>query len=245
MADKGALQAVSIVLVSPRYPENVGSVARAMKNMGLERLVIVDGCSPLHAHAYKLASGAEDLLERAEEFPTLKEAVAEMGFVVGMTSRGGKERCPLLSPKTAVKKLIPLASRNRVAMVFGSEKEGLTNPELSLCNMYVRIPSSDDFPSRNLAHAVAVICYELFLGTNGDEKEGEPLAAVEQMEAMYAHMERTLVDIDFLEANRSKRIMWVLRKLLGRSQMNEREVQILQGIWSQVDRQIRKKQGPR
>ena len=245
MAGKEALQAISIVLVSPRYPENVGSVARTMKNMGLEHLVIVDGCSPLHAHAYKLASGAEDLLERAEEFPTLNEAVAEMGFVVGMTSRGGRERSPLLSPKAAVQKLIPLTARNRVAMVFGSEKKGLTNPELSLCNMVVRIPSSDDFPSLNLAHAVTVICYELFVGANGDGKEAEPLAAVEQTEAMFDHMERTLVDIDFLEADRSKRIMWVLRKLLGRSQMNEREVQILQGIWSQVDRQIRKKQGPR
>ncbi len=245
MAGKEALQAISIVLVSPRYPENVGSVARAMKNMGLERLVIVDGCSPLHAHAYKLASGAEDLLERAEEFATLKEAVAEMGFVAGMTSRGGKERSPLLSPKAAVQKLIPLAARNRVAMVFGSEKKGLTNPELSLCNLYVRIPSSDAFPSLNLAQAVTVICYELFVGTNGEREDVEPLAAVEQTEAMYDHMEKTLVDIDFLEANRSKRIMWVLRKLLGRSQMNEREVQILQGIWSQVDRQIKKKQDPR
>src|SRR5512135_3470770 len=116
MAGKEALQAISIDLVSPRYPENVGCVARAMKNMGLERLVIVDGCSRLHAHAYKLASGAEDLLERAEEFATLKEAVAEMGFVAGMASRGGKERSPLLSPKAAVPKLIPLTARNRVAM---------------------------------------------------------------------------------------------------------------------------------
>ena len=88
------LDSISVILVRPRFHENIGSVARAMKNMGLHRLILVNGCSPLHVNAYKLASGADDILERAEEFFTLNEAISEMGCVVGITSRGGKERDP-------------------------------------------------------------------------------------------------------------------------------------------------------
>ena len=83
MRSSMALDSISVILVRPRFPENIGSVARAMKNMSFRRLIIVDGCSPIHIHAYKLASGAEDILERAEEYPTLKEAISEMGCVVG------------------------------------------------------------------------------------------------------------------------------------------------------------------
>jgi len=126
MKEKVNLNALSIILVRPKFHENIGSVARAMKNMGLTRLMIVNGCSPLHPNAYKLASGAEDILERAEEFFAFREAISEMGCVVGTTSRGGKERYPLLTPKTLAKKLIPLSIKNAIGLAFGSEKEGLT-----------------------------------------------------------------------------------------------------------------------
>jgi tRNA/rRNA methyltransferase len=239
MKQQVRLEAISIILVRPRFPENIGSVARAMKNMGLYRLVLVNGCSPLHPNAYKLASGAEDILERAEEFFTLKEAISEMGCVVGVTSRGGKERDPLWSPEDLMKKLIPLSEKNLIALVFGSEKEGLTNEELSLCHLYARIPSSELFPSLNLAQAVMVFCYELFKSPVTVLKPSIQLAKAEQLERMYEHMERTLIDIGFLDPHHPKRIMRVLRKIFGRSQMDEREVRILQGIWSQVDRQIK------
>lgn len=229
------LNSISILLVRPRYHENIGSVARVMKNMGLNRLIVVDGSSPLHRDAYKLASGAEDILERAEEFPTLREAISEMGCVVGMTSRGGKERGPLLTPKDLVEQLIPVSEKNLIGLVFGSEKEGLTNEELSLCHLYVRIPSADSFPSLNLAQAVMVLCYELFQLSTTIRKETGPLASSERLERMFEHMERTLVAIGFLDAKQPEKIMRVLRKIFGRSQMDEREVQIFQGIWSKVD----------
>jgi tRNA/rRNA methyltransferase len=210
-------------------------VARAMKNMGLNRLVVVDGSSPLHRDAYKLASGAEDILERAEEFPSLREAISEMEYVVGSTSRAGKERSPLLTPKNVAEKLIPISEENSIALVFGSEKEGLTNEELSLCHLYVRIPSVESFPSLNLAQAVMVLCYELFQSSTTNQKETGPLASSDHLERMFAHMERTLLAIEFLDAKQPERIMRVLRKIFGRSQMDEREVQIFQGIWSKVD----------
>jgi tRNA/rRNA methyltransferase len=229
------LNSISILLVRPRYHENIGSVARAMKNMGLNRLIVVDGSSPLHRDAYKLASGAEDILERAEEFPTLREAISEMGYVVGMTSRAGKERSPHLAPKDVAEKLIPISEENSIALVFGSEKEGLTNEELSLCHLYVRIPSADSFPSLNLAQAVMVLCYELFQSSTTIQQETGPLASSDHLERMFEHMEKTLLAIEFLDAKQPERIMRVLRKVFGRSQMDEREVQILQGIWSKMD----------
>jgi TrmH family RNA methyltransferase len=212
-----------------------------MKNMGLNRLIVVDGSSPLHRDAYKLASGAEDVLERAEEFPTLKEATSEMGCVVGMTSRAGKERSPLLTPKNVAEKLIPISEENSIALVFGSEKEGLTNEELSLCHYYVRIPSVDSFPSLNLAQAVVVLCYELFQSSTTNQEETGPLASSDHLERMFKHMERTLVAIEFLDAKQPERIMRVLRKIFGRSQLDEREVQIFQGIWSKMDWHLKKR----
>jgi len=240
MKGKMNLDSISILLVRPKFHENIGSVARAMKNMGLSRLIVVNGCSPLHPNAYKLASGAEDILERAEEFFTLREAISEMGCVVGTTSRGGKERHPLLTPETLAKKLIPLSLKNSIGLVFGSEKEGLTSDELFLCHLYVRIPSMESFPSLNLAQAVMVVCYELFQASLEIPKQPIQLAQAEQLERMFEHMEKTLIQIGFLDSNHPKRIIRVLRKLFGRSQMDDREVQILQGIWSQMDWYLRK-----
>jgi len=203
--------------------------------MGLHRLIVVEGCSPLHMNAYKLASGAEDILERAEEFIELKEAISGLGCIVGTTSRQRKERTPLLTPRELAGQLIPISQENSIGLVFGSEKEGLTNEELSLCHLYVRIPSSESFPSLNLAHAVMVICYELFQSSVSTKHPTPKMASSEQIERMFAHMERTLLDIGFLEAENPKRIMRTLRRLFGRSQLEDRDVRILQGIWSRMD----------
>jgi len=239
MKRKLNLDSISILLVRPKFHENIGSVARAMKNMGLSRLMVVNGCSPLHPDAYKLASGAEDILERAEEFSTLGEAISEMGCVAGTTSRGRKEIRPFLTPKTLAKRLIPLSMKNSIGLAFGSEKEGLTNEELTLCHLCVRIPSVESFASLNLAQTVMVVCYELFQASADIPKQAVHLAKAEQLERMFEHMEETLVHIGFLDSAHPKKIMRAMRNLLGRSQMDEREVQILQGIWSQMDRYLR------
>jgi len=241
MRGKVALDSISVILVRPRFPENIGSVARAMKNMGLRRLVLVDGCSPLHGNAYKLASGAEEILERAEEAPTLREAVNDMGCVVGMTCRKGKGRSPVLSPKELVEKLVPLTQGNTIGLAFGSEKEGLTNEELSLCHLFARIPSANDFPSLNLAQSVMVICYELFNASDAVTGPPSRMAPAGDLERMFEQMEKTLVDIGFLNPKHPQPIMRVLRSLFGRSHLNEREVQILRGIWSQVDWHTRRR----
>jgi tRNA/rRNA methyltransferase len=240
MRAKANLDAVSIILVRSRFPENVGAVARIMKNMGLKRLILVDGCSPLQRNAYKLASGAEEILERAEEVSTLREAAAELEFVAGMTSRGRGERGAFLTPRELMKELIPLSTANSAGLVFGSEKEGLNNEELSLCHRHVRIPSSDTFSSLNLAQAVAVLCYELFQSSYSVQRTPARLAASDQIEKMFEHMEKTLVDIGFLESRNPNRIMRAFRRLFGRIRLEEKDTQILQGIWSRMDWQMRR-----
>ncbi len=241
MRRKVRLDSIRIILVRPKFPENIGSVARAMKNMGLSRLAVVNGCSPLLPNAYKLASGAEDILERAEEFLTLREAISDIGCVVGMTSRGGQDRDPDLALEALTKKIIPLSQKNLIGLVFGSEKEGLTNEELALCHLYGRIPSVESFGSLNLAQAVMVVSYELFKASAEIPKKEVRLARAEQQERMLEHMEETLLRIGFLDSNNPKRIMRVLRRLFGRSQMDDREAQILHGIWSQIDHHLRAK----
>jgi tRNA/rRNA methyltransferase len=129
-----------------------------------------------------------------------------------------------------------------IVLAFGSEKEGLTSDELFLCHLYVRIPSMESFPSLNLAQAVMVVCYELFQASIEIPKQPIQLAQVEQLERMFEHMEKTLIQIGFLDSNHPKRIMRVLRRLLGRRQMDEREVQILQGIWSQMGHHLRNRE---
>lgn len=229
------LDSVSIVLVRPRFSENIGSVARAMKNMGLHRLSIVNGCSPLQMNAYKLASGAEEILERAEEYVTLEEALSETGCVVGMTSREGRDRNPLLAPRELGRRLLALSETSSIGLVFGPEREGLTNEELSLCHLLVKIPCSEDFSSLNLSQAVMILCYELFLLSGTVRDRSSPSARFEHLERMFLHMEKTLARIGFLDPEHPEKIATVLRRILGRSQLDEREVRILQGVWSRVD----------
>jgi tRNA/rRNA methyltransferase len=234
MKEKVNLEAISIILIRPKFPENVGSVARAMKNTGLSRLTLVGGCSALHMNAYKLASGAEDILERAEEWSSMDEALEGQDCLVGTTSREGRGRVPLLRPNDLVARLVPVSQKSSIALIFGPEKDGLTNEELSRCHLYVRIPSAMSFPSFNLSHAVAIICHELFNASAPGPKRPVQLAGAGQMEDMFRQMEKTLADIGFLDSRHPKRIMTALRSLFGRSQMEERDVQILRGIWSQV-----------
>ncbi len=238
MKEKITLDSISIILVRPKFPENIGSVARAMKNMGLNRLIVVNGCSPLHANAYKLASGAEDILERAEEFFSLGEAISEMGVVVGFTTREGRDRRPDLTPEALSKKLIPLSKKNKIGLAFGSEKEGLTNDDLSLCHLCARIPCEDSFPSLNLAQAVMIVCYELFKASTESPRKSAQLVQAGQLESMFEHMEKTLIRIGFMDPNYPKRMMRSLKRFFGRSQMDDREVRIFQGIWSEMDRQL-------
>jgi tRNA (cytidine32/uridine32-2'-O)-methyltransferase len=234
------LHNISIVLVDTKTPANIGATARCMMNMGLPHLVLVrPPKDPLH-EAVKLAAGADTVLDRSQVVATLKEAVVDHGLVFGTSRHKGRLRKNIRTPRDAAKEIIPFLSRNKVAIVFGNEVNGLTREDLALCSDIMAIPSSDSFPSLNLSHAVMIIAYELFLASRErvlpDPKE---LAPSKFAEDFYQHLEKTLLDIEFLDQDKPERMMFTLRQLFGRSRLGRRDVAVLRGILSAVERAAR------
>jgi tRNA/rRNA methyltransferase len=158
-------------------------------------------------------------------------------LVFGTSRHKGRLRKNIRTPRDAAEEIIPLLSRNKVALVFGNEVNGLTREDLSLCHEIITIPSSDSFPSLNLSHAVMIMAYELFLASKGHlAPDAKELAPSKTVEDFYQHLQKTLLDIEFLSKDEAKRMMFTLRQLFGRSRLNQRDVAVLRGIFSAVDR---------
>ncbi len=243
MKKNNAASGISIILVDTRTPANIGAVARAMMNMGLNRLVLVDPPPDRTGEAFKLAAGAESILDSAATFPSLKEALADQSIAIGVSRHRGRLRKNIHSPREAASRLLPLLGTNRIAVVFGNEVNGLEKEHLALCQEFISIPSSAAFPSLNLSHAVMVIAYELFVATAGSALSAprQP-AAGKELEDFYSHLRSVLETTGFLDPNNPDRMMFSLRQLFGRSQPDSREVKILRGILSTVERSVRCRQ---
>ena len=225
------LDNISIILVEPRTPANIGATARCMMNMGLHALALVNPLKELDGEAYKLAAGADQVLSSARTYPSLSDAIAGHGLVIGTSRQTSRRRKNVRSPREMAEQVAPLLSRNRTAIVFGNEVNGLANSDLALCHEIVSIPSSDAFPSLNLSHAVMVIAYELFTASR-PKHPGSPsvLAPAEDLEGMYCHLQETLLTIGFFRSADAERMMFSLKQLFNRSRMDSREVAILRGI---------------
>lgn len=241
MMRNSLLQNISIILVRPRTPANIGAVARCMMNMGLSRMVLVRPLKENSDEAFKLAAGADEILKHAEFFSTLEEAVAGSHLVIGTSRHRGRLRKNINTPREMAAKVVPLLARNSVAVVFGDEVNGLDNDEIALCNEIVSIPSSNAFPSLNLSHAVLVVAYELFLaaGAKKHEDSNVELARAGELEGFHRHLEKTLQDIGFLDQDHPERMMLALRQLFGRARLDERDLRILRGILSRIERLVK------
>ncbi|WP_236685506.1 RNA methyltransferase [Geobacter pickeringii] len=228
---------ISVVLVEPQSPGNVGMVCRAMKNMGLRELRIVKGCCLDHPEALKFAVSAKDLLEGARVFSTLQEALADTELSVATTRRHGKYRQEIFSPTEIVAKIAANLSANRAAFVFGREDNGLSTDELSLCRWHATIPTSNEYGSLNLAQAVLIFCYELFkeLGESLPEGEERGLAGSSELESLFGQMEHTLMRIGFLNPQNPAHIMRSMRRIFSRAELDGREVVVLRGMMTQID----------
>ncbi len=233
------LENICVVLVEPRGPRNVGSVCRAMKNFGLRDLRLVNPKTNHLAHeARQMAVKATDLLEDARIFDSLAESLSDCATAFGTTRRFGKYREDLLHPDAAAEQILPLSSTDPVALVFGREDKGLHTAELDLCQRFITIPTDEALPSMNLAQAVALCLYELRKGQGrlqGAATGRKRLAGVKSMEEMYTHMEDSLTECGFLNPQNPDHIMRAFRRIFGRAGLNEREVRILRGLWSQVE----------
>ena len=229
------LDNIRIVLVRPRGAANVGAVARAMKNMGLDDLVLVRP-APMHAFwARAMAVHADDVLRRVRQVDSLDAAVADCGLVVGTTCREGPYRAAAQAPRVAAPRIVATAVANRVAVVFGPEDHGLSNVDLKGCHQLIAIPASPAYPSLNLAQAVMVCCYEFFQAAQ-DGVVAEPvLAPAERVTRMFDRLQAAFLSIGFLHADNPDHIMHALRRLLGRAQLEERDVRILLALARQIE----------
>ena len=231
------LENVKIVLVNTTHPGNIGATARAMKTMGLERLVLVSPKLFPSAECTARAAGADDILARARVFSSLADAVADCGLVFGTSARERSIAWPEVSPETAARQIISRSKANpETAVVFGRESSGLSNEELEICHAMLRIPTNAEFPSLNIAQAVQIVCYEiarqyLALEATGTE-DAQPEAAVtaEQMEHFYEHFQQTLTDIGYLDPEKPRRLMRRIRRLFNRARPDSNEYNIRRGI---------------
>ena len=237
MRHESLLRKVSIVLVDTKTPANIGATARCMMNMGLSHLVLVRPPSDEAHEATKLAADAVGILNSAEVYSSLKDAIADQMLVFGTSRHKGKLRENLHTPHEAAKMIIAALCQNKIAILFGNEVNGLDREDLSLCHEFIAIPSSYAFPSLNLSHAVMIIAYELFIASK--EKPisyTRELARAGAIEDFYRHLQHTLEDIDFLDRSSPQRMMFSLRQLFGRSRLSRRDVSILRGILTAMDR---------
>jgi TrmH family RNA methyltransferase len=235
MLEDCPLDNISIVLVHTKTPANIGAVARCMMNMGLSRLILVRPPADANNDALKLAAGAEQVLNSAKRFDTLKDAVADHGLIIGTSRHRARNRRNVHSPREAAERIALHLAGNRVALVFGREVNGLEKGDLALCHELIAIPSSAVFPSLNLSHAVMIVAYELFLAARSVLPSGERrLARSEDFEQFFAHLQDTLRGIGFLDDANADRMMTSLRQLFGRARLEPRDVSILRGILSAI-----------
>jgi len=243
---------IRIVLVAPSHPGNIGAAARAMKNMALGALVLVNPRQFPHPEATARASGADDVLAGARVVPTLGEALHGCGFVAATTARERDQYFRVVDVRDAAARIISAAHSAPAAVVFGAERSGLTNQELESAHVLIRIPASSAYPSLNLAMAVQLVAYELFraraaaLAPRAPAPPAAPLATAHELERLYAHFGVVLEEIDFRDRTQSgTHLMGRIRRFLQRAELDQNEVNILRGILTAVQGRRRPAGGER
>lgn len=240
---------IRIVLVETSHPGNIGAVARALKNMALEELVLVRPRQFPHPEASARASGAEDLLQRARVVTDLSQALEGCGLVLATTGRERDQYFRVIDARSAARRAIRQAEQAPVAILFGAERTGLTNEDLRYAHALLAIPANPAYPSLNIAMAVQIVAYELMCARL--ESAGEaprsittpavPLATPEEMDRLYSHLAEVLQEIDFRDRTQSgTHLMRRIRRLIQRAEPDLNEVHILRGILTAVQQRRRR-----
>jgi len=229
------LENIRIILVEPKYAGNIGSVCRAMMNMGITDLaLVVPDEHPDWEEARKLACHAGPVLDRIKFFRTLEEAAADCTVVAGTSARTGFYRDHACLPREIAPVVLDSAAHHKAALVFGREDKGLFNEEIAICTHLLNIPSSECYPSLNLSHAVMICCYELFLlAGSGDYKpprESSPEATGRMRELLFDSWSRMMLETGFCEKEKLDHMMLGLRRIFNRGKLTDNDVKILLGI---------------
>lgn len=237
MSEIDALKHIRLVLVDPKQPGNIGSVARAMKNMGLSRLYLVTPADHTCGEARAMAHGSGDILYGATVVDTLEEALEGTSFVVGTSHRIRRGFNQLHSPTEAAEQLVALDQEREGAIVFGREKNGFTNDELHLCQIISKVPSAVAYPSLNLAQATLIYGYELFQAVHNAPAPPEiDLASHDEIEVMYGHVQQGLDKLGFVARHDPRTFMRSIRRIFNRTQLERRDVATVHQIFRQIDR---------
>ncbi len=232
---------VRFVLCETSHPGNIGAAARAIKTMGFSELVLVDPQDFPSSEADARASGAVDVLAAARVVDTLADAVADCRIVFGSSARRRKLRWPELNPRECAQQALATARSGPVAIVFGTERSGLTNEQMDLCNALVYIPANPDYSSLNLASAVQLIAYELHFARGEFQPAQEPefaSATAADMELFYAHLERVMIGSGFMDPANPRQLERKLRRLFNRAHPDVNELGILRGLLAAVERHL-------
>ena len=236
--------AIRIVLVDTSHPGNIGASARAMKNMGLESLVLVRPQSHPDPEAVARASGAGDLLAGARVVATVDEAICDCGLVLGTTARARSANWRVIDARDGAAELAAASTRRPTAVLFGGERNGLANEELARCHGLIRIPTAPEYGSLNLAQAVQIVCYEILMATLAADDSpaaarAAPLATAKEMQALQAHLGRVLRSSGFMHDGNTAQLRGRLERLFARALPDDGEVRILRGMFAAIERGLR------
>ncbi|ROR01608.1 RNA methyltransferase [Desulfosoma caldarium] len=231
------LDNIAVVLHRPHFPENIGAAARAAKNMGIRRLIVVDPLDCDLTRILKMAThAAEDVVATMEIYDNLREALGSFQYIIGTTARTGSQRRTIMDPRDIARRVVSISRTNKTALLFGPENRGLANRELKYCHALVTIPTSQEFASLNLAQAVMIMTYEIFRAAEQPPESFTPkLATSFELEAMYDHLQETLAKIHFVNPENPEYWMRSLRRFFSRIGLQAREVKIIRGICRQIE----------
>lgn len=233
------LDNLCIILVEPKGSLNIGSTSRAMMNFGLSDLRLVNPIADhLNDDARKMAVRSTPILEKAKIFSNLGDALADTHYSIATTRRFGKYRERFLLPDEAARLLLPLTMEGKIALVFGREDSGLATSELDKCQRLLTIQTHENLKSLNLAQSVSICLHEIFSVYKSDRPKpgaSKKLAPGQELESLFAHMRETLIEIDYSDKQNPDHILRAFRAILGRAQLDLREVQIFHGLFSRID----------
>ena len=238
------LNSVKVVLVGTTHPGNIGATARAMKNMGILDLALVEPKEFPSDVATFRSKAAKDILEKASVHTSLEEAISECELVVGTSARGRTVPWPVLNPREAAEEMHKSSLNGKVAIVFGREDRGLTNEELGLCNFHVHIPSDPEYSSLNLSQAVQILAYEIRLSYLQDRHVNKEywdveLANNEQTERLINHMDELMQEVDFYDVENPRKLLVRVRRFFKRSKIDVMEANIFRGLFATIQKKLK------
>ncbi|MGB0205833.1 MAG: tRNA (cytosine(32)/uridine(32)-2'-O)-methyltransferase TrmJ [Neptuniibacter sp.] len=238
------LDNIRVVLINTFHPGNIGAAARAMKNMGLSQLYLVEPEIFPSKEADSRAAGAKDLLESAVVVETLEEAIADCQLVIGTSARTQRTfDLPLLPAREGAEQIVGEAKSGQVALVFGRETMGLHNHELQQCNIHVYIPANPEYPVLNVSQAIQLLCYEIFMAAENKSYKSvqEEYPRQKEMSLFYEHLEKVLRMTNFIIPQHEGKVLDKLRRFFNRSRPERTELNMLRGILTSVEETVDKK----